>query len=148
MSDLFSAPATTSAPPKKAVRERPRLHTDTPIYEAVEMLGAHLLQTIANMRNDIKGQLGPELIFETRSGNVESANDRSTPATPTTRSSRTSGTATRTTITRTTGTSGVRSAAWNYDEGVSFAELLAADIDCRRNKRTTAAAREWAADRM
>jgi len=60
--------------------------------------------------------------------------------------SRTSATATRTTTTRTTGTGRARSAA-ETGAGVSFAELLAADVDCRRNKRGTASAKAWEAAR-
>lgn len=81
-----------------------------------------------------------------RRGDVESANDRHSPATPSTPGTRTSATATRTTGTRATRTGRARSAACN-GAGISFPELLAADLDCRRHKSGTAAARAWAADR-
>lgn len=81
-----------------------------------------------------------------RRADVESAIDRHSPATPSTPGTRTSATATRTTGTRATGTGRARSAACT-GEGVSFPELLAADVDCRRHKSGTAAAKAWAADR-
>jgi RNA-directed DNA polymerase len=77
--------------------------------------------------------------LEHRQGGVDSANDRRTPTTLTTPGTRTSTTATRTGTTRTTSSGRVRSAQWNGAD-FSFSELLAAYVDCRRTKRSSAAA--------
>jgi RNA-directed DNA polymerase len=82
-----------------------------------------------------------------RPGGVDRAIDRlSTPATPSTPGTRTSATAIRTTGTRATRTGRGRSAACS-GAGVSFSELVAADLDCRRHKRMTPAARAWEGNR-
>jgi hypothetical protein len=77
--------------------------------------------------------------LEHRQGGVDSANDRRTPTTPTGPGTRTSTTATRTTTTRATSSGRARSAQWTGAD-FSFADLLAAYLDCRRTKRTSAAA--------
>ena len=77
-----------------------------------------------------------------RGAGVERAIDRSTPPTATTPGTRASTTATRTTGTRTTRTWRARSAG-RAGEGLSFAKVLQAWLDCRRHKRGTAAAREF-----
>jgi len=84
---------------------------------------------------------GPRL----RPGDVDSATGGSTPTTATTPGIRTSATAIRTTTTRTTAFGPVPSA----DEpaavpaDLSFEEVVAGYVDCRRNKRTKAAALEF-----
>ena len=67
-----------------------------------------------------------------RSGDVDSAQKRSTPRT--TRGIRTSTTATRTTTTRTTSAAAVLSAASNSP---TFDQLVQAYLDCRKNKRNS-----------
>ncbi|WP_458861528.1 reverse transcriptase domain-containing protein [Burkholderia anthinoferrum] len=57
---------------------------------------------------------------------------------------RTSTTATRTTTNRTTSCAPGPSADWN--DGISFAELVEAYLDCRRTKRNTPAAQEFEGD--
>ena len=71
-----------------------------------------------------------------RGGDVDSTNDRLTPATSPTPGSRASTTATRTTITRTTTTAHAPSAD-QPDAGFSFTSLVQAYYDCRRTKRTS-----------
>lgn len=71
-----------------------------------------------------------------RTGDVDSAIYRSTPATSLTRGPRTSTTATRTGTTRTTTFGRARSADESPGHAdFSFADLVAAYFDCRRNKR-------------
>ncbi len=63
MADLFDPPAQPDSAPEPA-RRKPRLHSDTEIYRAVELLGEHLLRTIAHMRRDVKTILGEALLYE------------------------------------------------------------------------------------
>jgi retron-type reverse transcriptase len=79
--------------------------------------------------------------LETRPGDVESTNRRSTLATRATPGIRTSTMATRTTITRTTSSVPAPSADLNHPSDIaefSFTALVQAYIDCRRTKRNTA----------
>jgi RNA-directed DNA polymerase len=75
---------------------------------------------------------------------VDSANDlfSSTPSTPSTPGCRTSTTATRTTTTRATSTGLARSADRSGAD-LSFSDMLAGWLDCRRTKRNTATARAF-----
>lgn len=79
-----------------------------------------------------------------RPGDMNSANQRSTPRTPIMPGIRISATATRTTGTRATTTARVPSADQTHaDSGhadFSFEDLVVAYFDCRRNKRNTASA--------
>ena len=87
--------------------------------------------------------IGPDPEGLRRAG-MTSALDRSTPTTATTPGTRASTTAIRTTGTRTTRTWRARSAG-RSGEGLSFGDLLAAWLDCRRHKRNTASALEFEA---
>jgi len=83
-----------------------------------------------------------------RSGDVDRTNGRSTPARPVTPGIRISTTATRTTTTRTTRCEPEPSADYTArPDGYSFEQLVAAEIDCRRTKRNTAAALAWEIER-
>jgi retron-type reverse transcriptase len=81
-----------------------------------------------------------------RQGDVDGTKGRSTPATPTTPGLRTSTTATRTTTTRTTSSEPAPSADQAAADTApdhadfSFAELVQAYLDCRRNKRNSRSA--------
>ena len=80
------------------------------------------------------GAVSPLIGTSLRRGDVDSANERSTPAT--TPGTRTSTTATRTTSTRTT----KRWSAPSADSSFSFSALVQAYLDCRKSKRNTASA--------
>lgn len=81
--------------------------------------------------------------LETRPGDVESTNRRSTPATRATPGIRTSTMATRTTITRASSSVPAPSADSHHPSDIaefSFTALVQAYLDCRRTKRNTASA--------
>jgi RNA-directed DNA polymerase len=79
---------------------------------------------------------------------VESTNGRSTLASPAGPGIRISTTATRTTTTRTTRCEPEPSADYTQrHDGFLFEDLVAAEIDCRRTKRNTAAALAWEIER-
>ena len=78
-----------------------------------------------------------------RWGDVDSANQRSTPRTPAMPGTRTSTTATRTTGTRTTTSGRAQSADDHASHGhaeFSFTDLVRAYFDCRKHKRNTRSA--------
>jgi retron-type reverse transcriptase len=83
--------------------------------------------------------IGDRNIGGLRRGDVESANQRSTPRTPTMPGCRTSATATRTTttsrMTTVRGPSADHSGAEARHADFSFEDLVAAYFDCRQNKR-------------
>jgi hypothetical protein len=85
-------------------------------------------------RHAWSGAVSPLVGARLRQGDVDSANERSTPAT--TRGTRTSTTATRTTTTR----SSRREPAPSADPSFSFEALVQAYLDCRKRKRNTASA--------
>lgn len=88
--------------------------------------------------------IGPPDTGNLRPGDMNSANQRSTPRMPTMPGTRTSATATRTTGTRTTTIARAPSADHTHagygHADFSFEELVVAYFDCRRNKRNTASA--------
>jgi RNA-directed DNA polymerase len=80
------------------------------------------------------GAVTPLIDDSLRRGDVDSANERSTPAT-------TPGTSTSTTATRTTTARSTRASAGpSADQDFSFSALVHAYLDCRRNKRNTESA--------
>jgi len=85
------------------------------------------------------GAVSPLIGASLRQGDIDSANQRSTPRTPTMPGCRTSTTATRTTTTRTMSGAHVLSAdetdAKTGHADFSFEELVIAYFDCRRTKR-------------
>jgi retron-type reverse transcriptase len=88
--------------------------------------------------------IGTQEYGDLRPGDVDSANQRSTPRTRTMPGTRTSATATRTTTTRTTSSARGPSADQPGEDAghadFSFEELVAAYFDCRRTKRNSLSA--------
>jgi len=112
--------------------------TDTRITDTSGQLDLFSQAGASGAVSPLIGQEGAAL----RRGDVDSANDRSTPTSAATPGTRTSTTATRTTGTRTTSCWRARSAG-RPGEGFSFGEWVAAWRHCRRTKRNTPAARAF-----
>jgi retron-type reverse transcriptase len=129
--------------------------------KAIMPVGINLVAPLAHEATDMRttditglvrvrsGAVAPLIGQGLRSGDVDSAMGRSTPATTRTPGTRTSATATRTTTTRTTSfalvPSADRSLAVDH-AGPSFHELVAAYYDCRQHKRNTASALAFEVD--
>ena len=93
-----------------------------------------ITETAATSMQDRSGAVSPLVGASLRRGDVDSANERSTPATSP--GTRTSTTATRTPTTR----SSRRAPAPSADSNFSFTALVQAYLDCRQHKRNTASA--------
>jgi len=129
---------------RQAARARARFSLVAPLGTAIFTGGPTDTRTTDTEQLDLftSGAVSPA---SNGQGDVDSANGGifvlSAPATPTTRGSRTSTTATRTGTTRATTTGAVPSAAgYPFEGAFSYDDLVAAWLECRRAKRTTAAA--------